>query len=157
VSRGGVIGSPDRVCLVGKDRSVSDPRHFVLLLLMALPVLFLSSAAQAQEEGRQFFLQSVLPKLGENMGEAETSCLSCHGVGYLRPNLNVYEELLRRLAIGDSPENNAVIYKVANLRSIAPDRPNHPGGPRCESIDAEPCKTIRQWWRIEFGHEEEDR
>ena len=100
---------------------------------------------------------SVLPKLGENMGEAQTSCLSCHGVGYLRPNLNVYEELLRRLAIGDSPENNAVIYKIANLRSIAPDRPNHPGGLRCESIDAEPCKTIRQWWRIEFGGGEEDR
>jgi hypothetical protein len=124
---------------------------------MALPVLFLSSAAQTQEEGRLFFQVNVLPKLGENMGEAETSCLSCHGVGYLRPNLNVYEELLRRLAIGDSAENNAVIYKIANLRSIAPERPNHPGGLRCESIDTEPCKTIRQWWEIEFGGREEDR
>ena len=75
----------------------------------------------------------------------------------MRPNLNVYEELLRRLAIGDSAENNAVIYKIANLRSIAPDRPNHPGGLRCENIDAEPCKTIRQWWRIEFGGGEGDR
>jgi hypothetical protein len=124
---------------------------------MALPVLFLSPAAQAQEEGRLFFQLSVLPKLNENIGGAETSCLSCHGVGYLRPNLNVYEEVLRRLAIGDSAENNAVIYKIANLRRIAPDRPNHPGGLRCENIDAEPCKTIRQWWRIEFGGGEEDR
>jgi hypothetical protein len=157
VPRRGVIGNPDRACLVGKDRSVSDPRRSLLLLSVALPFLFLNSAAQAQEEGRLFFQLSVLPKLNENMGGAETSCLSCHGVGYLRPNLNVYEELLRRLAIGDSSENNAVIYKIANLRSIAPDRPNHPGGLRCETIDAEPCKTIREWWRIEFGQEEEDR
>jgi hypothetical protein len=157
VPRGGVIKNPDRVCLVGKDRSVRNPRRSLLLLLMALPVLFLNSAAQAQEEGRLFFQLNVLPKLGENMGDAETSCLSCHGIGYLRPNLNIYEELLRRLAIGDSAENNAVIYKIANLRSIAPDRPNHPGGLRCESIDAEPCKIIRQWWRIEFGDEERDQ
>ena len=133
------------------------PRRSLLLLLMTLPVLFSSSAAQAQEEGRLFFQLSVLPKLNENLGGAETSCLSCHGVGYLRPNLNVYEEVLRRLAIGDSAENNAVIYKIANLRSIAPDRPNHPGGLRCETLDAEPCKTIRQWWRIEFGGGEEGR
>jgi len=136
---------------------VRHPRRPLLLLLMTLPVLFSSSAAQAQDEGRLFFQLSVLPKLNENLGGAETSCLSCHGVGYLRPNLNVYEHVLRRLAIGDSAENNAVIYKIANLRSIAPDRPNHPGGLRCESIDAEPCKTIRQWWRIEFGGGEEDR
>lgn len=101
--------------------------------------------------GQEFFLEEVLPKLADN------GCLSCHAVGYLRPNVSVYEELLRRLAIGDSPENNVVIYKIANLRGIAPDRPNHPGGQRCESIDAEPCKTIRRWWRIEFGHEAEDR
>jgi hypothetical protein len=124
---------------------------------MALPVLFSSSAARAQEEGREFFLLSVLPKLGENMVETETSCVRCHGVGYLRPNVNVYEELLRRLAIGDSAENNAVIYKVANLRSIARDRPNHPGGKRCETLDAEPCKTIREWWEIEFGQKEKDK
>jgi len=136
---------------------VSDPRRSLLLLSVALPFLILNSAAQAQEEGREFFLLSVLPKLGENMGETGTSCLSCHGVGYLRPNLNVYEELLRRLAIGDSSENNAVIYKIANLRSIAPDRPNHPGGLRCETVDAEPCKTIRQWWEIEFGGGEDDQ
>ena len=102
-------------------------------------------------KGEAFFNEEVLPKLAEN------GCLSCHAVGYLRPNVTVYEELLRRLAIGDSPENNAVIYKIANLRSIAPDRPNHPGGQRCESIDSEPCKTIRQWWRIEFGGGERDR
>jgi hypothetical protein len=115
---------------------------------MALQVLFLSSAAQAQEEGRLFFRESVLPKLAEN------GCLSCHAVGYLRPNVTVYEELLRRLAIGDSPENNVVIYKIANIRSIAPERPNHPGGQRCANIDAEPCKSIRQWWEIEFGNQD---
>ena len=75
----------------------------------------------------------------------------CHAKWYLWPNVTQYEELIRRLAIGDSANNNAVIYKIANIRSIAPDRPNHPGGQRCANIDAEPCKSIRQWWEIEFG------
>ena len=55
------------------------------------------------------------------------------------------------MAIGDSSENNIVIYKIANIRSINPQIPNHPGGQRCLTIEAEPCKTIRQWWEIEFG------
>ena len=87
-----------------------------------------------------------MPQLTQN------GCHSCHAVGYLRPNVLVYEELIRRLAIGDSAQNNVVIYKIANTRSIAPERPNHPGGQRCTSLDAEPCKTIRQWWEIEFGN-----
>ena len=95
--------------------------------------------------GKAFFYSEVLPKLAEN------GCVKCHARGYLRPNVSVYEELLRRLAIGDSAENNAVIYKIANIRSISPEIPNHPGGQRCTGIDAEPCKSIRQWWDIEFG------
>jgi hypothetical protein len=99
-------------------------------------------------KGKTFFDSKVLPKLAEN------GCLKCHARGYLRPNVLVYEELIRRLAIGDSAENNAIIYKIANIRSISPQIPNHPGGQRCTTIDAEPCKTIRQWWEIEFGHKE---
>ena len=104
-----------------------------------------SSHTVAQETGREFFAESVLPRLAEN------GCLTCHAVGYVRPNVTIYEELMRRLAIGDSATNNVVIYKLANVRSIAPDRPNHPGGQRCATIDDEPCKSIRRWWEIEFG------
>lgn len=102
-------------------------------------------------KGNEFFQSNVLPRLAEN------GCLKCHARGYLRPNLTQYEELLRRLAIGDSAENNAVIYKIANLRSISPEIPNHPGGQSCATIDAEPCKSIRQWWEIEFGQERADK
>ena len=95
--------------------------------------------------GRDFFYTTVVPKLAEN------GCPSCHAVGFMHPNVVVYEELLRRLAIGDSALNNAVIYKIANIRSIAADRPEHPGGQRCATIDAEPCLSIRRWWALEFG------
>lgn len=96
-------------------------------------------------KGKTFFQSNVLPKLAEN------GCFGCHARGYVRPNVTVYEELLKRLAIGDSAENNIVIYKMANLRSFNADIPNHPGGQRCATIDDEPCKSIRQWWNIEFG------
>jgi hypothetical protein len=101
---------------------------------------------QSADEGRKFFYDNVLPALAKN------GCPTCHAVGYMHPNVTVYEELLRRLAIGDSPTNNAVVYKIANLRSIAPDRPNHPGGQRCATVAAEPCATIQRWWTIEFGN-----
>jgi hypothetical protein len=100
-------------------------------------------------KGKAFFRSNVLPKLGEN------GCIKCHARGYLRPNVTKYEELIRRLAIGDSAQNNVVIYKLANIRSISPDIPNHPGGQRCATIDDEPCKSIREWWEIEFGSTEQ--
>jgi hypothetical protein len=65
--------------------------------------------------------------------------------------------MFRRLAIGDSAENNVVIYKIANVRSFSQQIPNHPGGQRCATIDAEPCKSIRQWWEIEFGLHRTDK
>ena len=99
-------------------------------------------------KGKAFFQDNVLPRLAEN------GCFKCHARGYVRPNVMQYEELLRRLAIGDSAENNAVIYKMANIRSISPEIPNHPGGQRCADIYAEPCKSIRQWWEIEFGEKD---
>ena len=98
-------------------------------------------------KGKDFFLVNVLPKL------AEYGCLKCHARGYVRPNVTQYEELIRRLAIGDSAENNVVIYKLANLRSFSPEIPNHPGGQRCNSIHDEPCRSIREWWNIEFAPE----
>lgn len=99
--------------------------------------------------GERFYYESVLPRLADN------GCTKCHAAGYLRPNVTVYADMLRRLAIGDSPTNNAVIYKIANLRSIAPDRPNHPGGQRCATVESEPCKTVMKWWAIEFGNAEQ--
>lgn len=98
-------------------------------------------------KGKVFFQVSVLPKL------AEYGCVKCHARGYVRPNVTQYEELIRRLAIGDSAENNVVIYKLANLRSFSPEIPNHPGGQRCNTIHDEPCRSIREWWNIEFAPE----
>lgn len=95
-------------------------------------------------QGEIFYLNNVLPKLAEN------GCLKCHARGYMEPSMS-YESMLRRLAIGDSAENNIVIYKLANIRSFSPQIPNHPGGQRCATIDVEPCISIRQWWQVEFG------
>jgi hypothetical protein len=75
----------------------------------------------------------------------------------MHPSVTDYEELLRRLAIGDSPTNNVIIYNIANVRSIAPDRPNHPGGKRCETVNSEPCASIQRWWAIEFGKSHDKR
>lgn len=100
--------------------------------------------------GETFYLQHVLPKLSEN------GCVKCHARGYMRPTMS-YQSMFSRLAIGDSAENNAVIYKIANVRSFAPQIPNHPGGQRCATIDVEPCKSIRQWWQIEFGQQRADK
>ncbi len=100
--------------------------------------------------GEAFYLQHVLPKLSEN------GCVKCHARGYMRPTMS-YQSMFSRLAIGDSAENNAVIYKIANVRSVAPQIPNHPGGQRCATIDVEPCKSIRQWWQIEFDQQGTDK
>ena len=116
----------------------------VCCLLAGASVAELHGSGESME-GRRFYYDKVLPQLAQN------GCPSCHAVGYMHPNVTVYEEILRRLAIGDSPTNNAVIYKIANLRSIAPNRPEHPGGQRCATVDSEPCASIQQWWQIEFG------
>jgi len=105
-----------------------------------------ADGSDSRKAGREFYYNSVLPQLAQN------GCPSCHAVGYIHPNVTVYEDALRRLAIGDSRTNNAIIYKIANVRSIAPDRPEHPGGQRCKTIDSEPCATIQKWWLIEFGN-----
>lgn len=126
-------------------------RRILISLIAGLVLVDVSFtvAAPSPEDpsraGRDFFYNTVVPKLAQN------GCPTCHAVGYVHPNVIVYEELLRRLAIGDSPTNNAVIYKIANVHSIAPDRPEHPGGQRCPTIDAEPCASIQKWWTIEFG------
>ncbi len=111
----------------------------------AEPVIYPTDYGNNLGEGKAFFHSNVLPRLAEN------GCFQCHARGYVRPNVTVYEELLKRLAIGDSAENNVVIYKMTNLRSFNAYIPNHPGGQRCATIDDEPCKSIRQWWDIEFG------
>ena len=96
--------------------------------------------------GKAFFQSQVLPKLVEN------GCPMCHAKGYLSPNVLIYEQLLPYLAMGDEPEKSDVIRKIANLRAIRPDIPTHPGGIRCETLESEPCKTIIEWWRLEFGN-----
>ncbi|SVC85324.1 uncharacterized protein METZ01_LOCUS338178 [marine metagenome] len=119
------------------------------LIIINLIIFCNYSVTNAQEIafnlGENFFYTQVIPKLAEN------GCIACHGVGYLRPKVTDYKDLLKRLAIGDSEINNALIYKIANVRSINPEIPNHPGGQRCKTVDSEPCKTIQKWWQIEFG------
>ena len=95
-------------------------------------------------EGEMFYQENVSPMFAQN------GCLKCHARGYIRPNIS-YESMLRRLAIGDSAENNVLVYKIGNVRSFSSNIPNHPGGQRCATLDKEPCKTVRQWWAIEFG------
>jgi hypothetical protein len=104
-----------------------------------------STPSGTRVAGRRFFQEHVLPRIVEN------GCAGCHAVGYVQPNVTKYEELLPYLAMGDAPEKTAVIRKIANLRAIAPDRPTHPGGQRCASLESEPCRSIIRWWAIEFG------
>lgn len=112
-----------------------------LLVLACAPAV----ADDAQSEGRKFFESEVLPRLTEN------GCPLCHAVYYVRPRVMEYEELMPYLAMGAAPEKTALIRKLANLRAFLPERPTHPGGQRCSTLDAEPCKTIMRWWRVEFG------
>lgn len=123
---------------------VSVGRSCLLLGLAGMAAPITAQDATVIAAGEKYYYESVLPRLAEN------GCPKCHAAGYLRPNVGAYNDMLRRLAIGDSPANNAIIYKIANIRSIAPDRPNHPGGQRCATVESEPCKTIMQWWSIEF-------
>ena len=111
-------------------------------LVLVLLVPFTATA----EEGEAFFNTDVLPKLLAN------GCANCHipGPGYVRPAMN-YDDLLPYVAMGQARDNNVLIYKLANQRSFAPDRPAHIGGQRCESESAEPCASIMRWWEIEFG------
>lgn len=99
----------------------------------------------ADSAGRRFFAAKVLPRLAEN------GCAMCHAVGYVQPNVLVYEELLPYLAMGDAPAKTPVIRKLANLRAIRPDLPTHPGGQRCETMASEPCRSIIEWWHVEFS------
>ena len=101
-------------------------------------------------EGKKFFNQRVMPQLAVN------GCQVCHmpGAGYVRPEIS-YDGLLPFLAIGQASDNNVVIFKIANQRSFAPNLPNHPGGKRCEDEDAEPCKSVKAWWEVEFGEDKE--
>lgn len=99
-------------------------------------------------EGKTYFNEQVLPKLSAN------GCPVCHmpGAGYVRPEIS-YDGLFPFLAIGQAADNNIIMFKIANQRSFAPDQPNHPGGKRCENEDADPCKSIKTWWEVEFGDE----
>lgn len=96
--------------------------------------------------GKRFFGSRVLPVL------AVDGCLTCHtpARGDVHPAIQ-YEHLLPYLAMGQSATDNVLIMKLANQRGLSERRPAHVGGQRCTKLDAEPCKTIRQWWQIEFG------
>lgn len=109
--------------------------------LLALP-------AGAAEEGEAFFASEVMPRLAEN------GCVMCHspGRGYVRPAIE-YRELLTYLAMGQSADNNVLVFRLANLRSMMPGRPAHFGGQRCATLEAEPCRTLMKWWEVEFGDE----
>lgn len=136
-----------------------DYRYLILgaLSSVALAAAGLASAGTTQtasgspqpapRAGERFFDERVLPAIAEN------GCPVCHAQNYVRPRVLEYRELLPYLGMGTSETGNVLIYKMANLRSISPDRPAHPGGKRCATIDSEPCLTFREWWRIEFGNQ----
>lgn len=104
-----------------------------------------SAYVPGSRPGEAFFTREVLPKLVEN------GCQMCHAVGYVQPNVMLYVDLLPYLAMGEEAEANPVIRKLANLRAIRPDLPTHPGGPRCETVQSEPCASILRWREVEFG------
>lgn len=123
-------------------------------LMLSLGVLMTSmlaysaaptKSATKERAGKAFFESRVVPQLVEN------GCPMCHAVGYVQPNVVVYEQILPYLAMGDAPAKTALIRKIANLRAIRPELPTHPGGQRCATLDSEPCKTIIHWWELEFG------
>lgn len=116
-----------------------------VLVVIASASIAGGTPQDARKAGKEFYTREVLPRLAEN------GCPLCHAVYYVRPRVMEYEELLPYLAMGESADGTAVIRKIANLRAFAPDRPTHPGGQRCKSLDSEPCKTIMRWWEIEFG------
>lgn len=116
-------------------RSMSKYIYIFTMTLSAQPVL----------AGEDFFYNSVAPELAKN------GCAMCHTQDYLTPRVFEYKELLPYLAMGDSPDNNVLISKMANVRPRYEEQASHPGGQRCGSIHDEPCHSIRQWWEIEFG------
>lgn len=107
-----------------------------------------AARSPAMSQGRLFFEANVVPRLAEN------GCPMCHARGYVHPNVVLYEDLLPYLAMGDAAETTPVIRKIANLRAFRPDIPTHVGGPRCETLESEPCKSILNWWRVEFGSQQ---
>ena len=120
-------------------------RFTVTTLLCGLLALV---PAVAEQRGEAFFDAQVVPRLAEN------GCVMCHspGRGYVRPAIE-YRELLTYLAMGQSADNNVLVFRLANLRSLMPGRPAHFGGQRCASLEAEPCRTLMGWWEVEFGEE----
>ncbi|MGE3420167.1 MAG: hypothetical protein AB7I42_29300 [Bradyrhizobium sp.] len=103
------------------------------------------SIAFPDSPGKRFFASRVLPKLAAN------GCFSCHtpAPGDVHPAMQ-YEHLLPYLAMGQSATNNILMLKLANQRSFSPQQPEHVGGQRCATEDAEPCKSIQAWWQVEF-------
>ena len=104
--------------------------------------------AVAEQQGEAFFNAEVTPRLAEN------GCVMCHspGPGYIRPAIE-YRDLLTYLAMGQSSDNNVLVFRLANLRSMMPGRPAHFGGQRCASLEAEPWRTLMRWWEVEFGEQ----
>ncbi|HJO02854.1 MAG TPA: cupin domain-containing protein [Acidobacteriota bacterium] len=107
-----------------------------------------SADAAPTGDGEEFFEQRVYMELVAN------GCVSCHipAPGYVHPSIT-YRELLPYLAMGRAADNNALTDKLANVRSIRPDRPAHIGGQRCDNLEAEPCKALAEWWEVEFGED----
>ena len=144
--QGGVYGPGDSIVAPrgwsGTWKQASPITKFAVSYQSSESAVDLSGGASA---GQTWFNQHVAPKLVGN------GCHACHATGYVLPNVLVYEQLLPYLGMGWTRDDNVLIYKLANLRSIAPDRDTHVGGRRCATPDAEPCATLKAWWDREFG------
>ncbi|MEE4350158.1 MAG: hypothetical protein V2J26_08015 [Pacificimonas sp.] len=117
----------------------------LVIAVSALASLRLSAQTPDTSPGEDFFYASVVPAF------VNDGCVDCHATGHVRPMIIFYEEALPYLAMGDSPENSMMLVKLADLRDDDPERATHVGGQRCASLAVEPCKTIVEWWQIEFG------
>jgi hypothetical protein len=98
--------------------------------------------ANAKIEGKKFWEVKVYPMI-------EFQCKGCHADPRFKREkdgpLTVYnyDKVVAFLKDGTSV-NNALLRKLTGI--------NHEGGNRCTAgIDAEPCSTIVEWYKAEFG------
>ena len=116
-------------------------RRSRLLLLLTVALVW-PAMGSSDSHGSRFFAERVVVRLVEN------GCPMCHAVNYVEPTFS-YEAYRPLLAMGRSAQDN---YLITKITTRDPDgMPVHVGGVRCATVAHEPCATLQEWWRTEFG------